>query len=285
MAADRRAAESGELRALHPQRRTRRGPYQHRADGGCGDRQSTHHHCERCVLAGRHGTPAHHRRIRTCARPLCRNACPLARRERGSGGEAHGRDPQNDAHAGAATRGPSPGDAAQGPPGGWGRRGHYDLRPADGDGSLDVSTTLAAPRRHPARDREWGIRRRERTGRPRSRAGESGTRRGTTVTAARTDPDLLYVGTYTDSIYLVRMDRTSGELVRVGSVDAGPNPSFLTLHPDGRVLYGVKELERGALSAFAIERATGALTRLNEQPSGGGAPCFVSVDRTGRVAL
>src|SRR6266581_428175 len=30
---------------------------------------------------------------------------------------------------------------------------------------------------------------------------------------------------------------------------------------------------------------TGALTRLNEQPSGGGAPCFVSVDRSGRVAL
>ena len=27
------------------------------------------------------------------------------------------------------------------------------------------------------------------------------------MTEARTDPDLLYVGTYTDSIYLLRMDR------------------------------------------------------------------------------
>ena len=106
------------------------------------------------------------------------------------------------------------------------------------------------------------------------------------MTEARTDPDLLYVGTYTDSIHLVRMDRRSGELLQVGAVKAGANPSFLTIHPNGRVLYAVNEVEpTGAVSAFAIESATGGLTRLNEQPSGGGAPCYVSVDRSGRVAL
>ena len=110
------------------------------------------------------------------------------------------------------------------------------------------------------------------------------------------DGDLLYVGTYTagtrsEGIYLVRMDRRSGELQRVGSVDAGANPSFLGTHPNGRFLYAVNELEQyngrptGAVSAFAIGRGTDALTRLNEQPSGGGAPCFVSVDKSGRVAL
>src|SRR3989475_1509342 len=104
------------------------------------------------------------------------------------------------------------------------------------------------------------------------------------MTEARTDPDQLYVGTYSESIYLVRMDRRSGELVRVGAVNAGANPSFLSIHPNGRVLYAVNELEQtGAVSAFAIERATGALTRLNEQPSGGGAPCYVSVDGSGRA--
>jgi len=106
------------------------------------------------------------------------------------------------------------------------------------------------------------------------------------MTEARTDPDLLYVGTYTDSIYLVRMDRRSGELLQVGAVKAGANPSFLSIHPNGRALYAVNERDdAGAVSAFAIERATGALTRLNEQPSGGGAPCYVSVDRSGRAAL
>jgi 6-phosphogluconolactonase len=105
------------------------------------------------------------------------------------------------------------------------------------------------------------------------------------MTEAQTDPDLLYVGTYTDNIYLLRMDRRSGELVKVGAVDAGPNPSFLTIHPNGRVLYAVNELDTGAVRAFAIARATGALTLLNEQPSGGGAPCFVSVDRSGHALL
>ena len=110
------------------------------------------------------------------------------------------------------------------------------------------------------------------------------------------DGDLLYVGTYTagtrsEGIYLIRMDRRSGELRQVGSVDAGANPSFLATHPNGRFLYAVNELEQyngtatGAVSACAIARDTGALTRLNAQPSGGGAPCFVSVDKSGRVAL
>jgi 6-phosphogluconolactonase len=110
------------------------------------------------------------------------------------------------------------------------------------------------------------------------------------------DGDLLYVGTYTEGgrsegIYLVRMERRSGQLRRVGSVAAGANPSFLAIHPNGRVLYAVNELEKyngrptGAVSAFAIESVTGALARRGEQPSEGGAPCFVSVDRSGRVAL
>jgi len=113
---------------------------------------------------------------------------------------------------------------------------------------------------------------------------------------AHANGDLLYVGTYTEDgrsegVYRIRMDRRSGQLRRVGSVDAGANPSFLAVHPNGRVLYAVNELEKykgratGAVSAFAIAKDTGALTRLNEQPSEGGAPCYVSLDRSGRVVL
>jgi 6-phosphogluconolactonase len=118
------------------------------------------------------------------------------------------------------------------------------------------------------------------------------------VAKATLQPDdaLLYVGTYTegtrsDGIYILRMDRRSGKLRRVGSVDAGANPSFLAIHPNGRVLYAVNEVEThngrpiGAVSAFTIATDTGALTRMNDQPSGGGAPCYVSVDRSGRVVL
>jgi 6-phosphogluconolactonase len=108
--------------------------------------------------------------------------------------------------------------------------------------------------------------------------------------------DLLYVGTYTEGtrsegIYLVRMDRSSGKLRRVGAVNAGANPSFLAIHPNGRVLYAVNEVEKhdgrttGAVSAFAIAKDTGVLARRGDQPSEGGAPCYVSVDRSGRVVL
>lgn len=108
--------------------------------------------------------------------------------------------------------------------------------------------------------------------------------------------NLLYVGTYTENtgsqgVYRVRFDPRSGELRKVGSTNVGPNPSFLTIHPNHHVLYAVNELEQykgkasGAVSAFAIARDTGALTRLNEQPSEGGAPCYVSVDHSGRVVL
>jgi 6-phosphogluconolactonase len=110
------------------------------------------------------------------------------------------------------------------------------------------------------------------------------------------DDPLLYVGTYNEGdrdegIYLIRMDQRSGHLRQVGSMKAGANPSFLAVHPNGRVLYAVNEVTEyngkatGAVSAFAIARDTGALTRLNEQPSEGGAPCYVSVDRGGRVVL
>jgi 6-phosphogluconolactonase len=117
--------------------------------------------------------------------------------------------------------------------------------------------------------------------------------------ASRVEPrdgELLYVGTYTEGgrregVYLVNMDPRTGELRQVGSVDAGANPSFLAIHPNGRALYAVNELEKyngkatGAVTAFAIAANTGTLTRLDEQPSEGGAPCFVSVDRSGQVVL
>jgi 6-phosphogluconolactonase len=112
------------------------------------------------------------------------------------------------------------------------------------------------------------------------------------------DPDgeLMYVGTYTEKtrsegVYLVRMDRNSGKLRKVGAVNVGPNPSFLALHPNGRVLYAVNEVEKfngvagGGVSAFAIAGGTGALTRRNAEPSGGAGTCYVSVDHTGRAVL
>ena len=109
------------------------------------------------------------------------------------------------------------------------------------------------------------------------------------------EQELLYVGSYTDTkrvegVALVQFDTRSGSLRLLHTVDAGPNPSFLAVHPNGRVLYAVNEVaerlgERtGSVSAFAIA-TDGRLTRVGEQSSQGAGPCYVSVDRSGRVVL
>lgn len=110
------------------------------------------------------------------------------------------------------------------------------------------------------------------------------------------DSELLYIGSYTDTahregIHLVRMDSRTGELRLLRSMNAGANPSFLAIHPNGRALYAVNEIAEhdgqrtGTVSAFAIAHDGGALTSLNVQPSGGRGPCYVSVDRSGRAVL
>jgi 6-phosphogluconolactonase len=110
------------------------------------------------------------------------------------------------------------------------------------------------------------------------------------VVRASRDHELLYVGTYTegdraDGIYLVDMDTRSGALRLLSAMDGGPNPSFLAIHPNGRVLYAVNETRAGTVTAFGIILDSGALVRGRQQPSGGDAPCYVSVDRVGRTAL
>src|SRR5713101_802924 len=144
MAAYGRAAESGELRPIYPDRRTRCGAYEHGADGGRGDTQSPYDHCERRILAEWHGPSADNRNV-------CKGAWPL--RARSPLALADGRNRQDDGDAGATTRGPSTGDAAEGTPACWGRRGYHDLSRKQSGGSFDLPRTVAAARRHSARDR------------------------------------------------------------------------------------------------------------------------------------
>ena len=53
----------------------------------------------------------------------------------------------------------------------------------------------------------------------------------------------------------------------------------------GRFLFAVNEVDEGRVLAFAINQTTGALTRLNDQPSAGVGPAHLSVDRAGRFVL
>jgi 6-phosphogluconolactonase len=108
---------------------------------------------------------------------------------------------------------------------------------------------------------------------------------------------LVYIGTYTgkDSkskgIYAYRFDAAAAELTSLGLAAETTDPSFLAVHPNGKFLYAVNETgnykgeKSGAVSAFAIDHATGKLTLLNEVSSKGADPCYITVDKTGKYVL
>jgi 6-phosphogluconolactonase len=106
---------------------------------------------------------------------------------------------------------------------------------------------------------------------------------------------LVYVGTYTDAkskgIYACRLDLATGAMKPLGLAAETKNPSFLSVHPNRHFLYATIEVDelagkkRGAVSAFTIQPETGKLTSLNEQTSGGGGPCYLVVDKTGKYVL
>ena len=108
---------------------------------------------------------------------------------------------------------------------------------------------------------------------------------------------LVYFGTYTGAppqgagIYVARFDADRGTLTQPQLAAELRNPSYLASHPTKPLLYAVSEVAdaggkpTGSVVALAIDPASGMLTTLNHQPSGGGGPCAVSVDPSGRAVL
>ena len=105
----------------------------------------------------------------------------------------------------------------------------------------------------------------------------------------------VYVGTYTTGssagIYRVDFDPATGSFAtEPRAVATTDNPSWLAVHPNGRVLYAVNELQQfegqptGTVSAFAIG-AENDLRFLNRQLSSGTDPCFLCVSPSGRHVL
>ncbi len=103
-----------------------------------------------------------------------------------------------------------------------------------------------------------------------------------------------YVGTYTgkksQGIYTFTFNATTGEVGKPELAGEVVNPSFLALHPNGKNLYAVGEVgevagkKGGGVSAFAIQ-PDGKLKLLSQASTVGSGPCFVSVDKSGKVAL
>jgi 6-phosphogluconolactonase len=111
----------------------------------------------------------------------------------------------------------------------------------------------------------------------------------------------LYIGTYTSAtsplgqhskgIYRFRFDTTTGALTPAGVTGGIANPTWLTFHPNGRVLYAASEVREhgqrsgGAAVAYARDHATDELTRINDELTLGAGPCHLSLDPTGRLLM
>ncbi len=102
---------------------------------------------------------------------------------------------------------------------------------------------------------------------------------------------LVYVGTYTTKtnskgIYSFQFDTATGKLSELGVAAETPDPSWVAVHPSGKFLYAANEAGKASsVSAFAIDTKTGKLTLLNQLPSLGEDPCYLSFDETGKYVL
>ena len=113
---------------------------------------------------------------------------------------------------------------------------------------------------------------------------------------------LCYIGGYNkhappggagngQGIALFEMNPTTGALAPVSTFTDIASPSFITLSADKRFLYALSEIDDfngqhdGSVTAFAVDRLSGELTRLNVVSSGGAVPAHLSVHHSGRYVL
>ena len=116
-------------------------------------------------------------------------------------------------------------------------------------------------------------------------AGVCGTRFSLAQTPAPTESWVL-LGSQGPGIYRARWNSRTGTLGSPELAVSTPKPTYLALHPTLPVVYACNEGEgdAAAVSAFTLDRTSATLTALGPpRASHGDAPCFVSVDATGKL--
>lgn len=118
---------------------------------------------------------------------------------------------------------------------------------------------------------------------------------GFAETGETANGEFVLVGTQTTGtskgIYSYRLDPETGELRHVGLAAQSAMPTFLALSPDGKNVFAVNEIEEfrgaksGSVSSFVLDREVGKLRPVNQVASGGGSPCNVAVDHTGKCVF
>src|ERR1043165_6443678 len=122
-------------------------------------------------------------------------------------------------------------------------------------------------------------------------------------------PLVAYVGTYSSplqdvlptqvdrppgngrGIHLFDVNRTSGAMTPIDTLEMSTSPSCLALNESGTRMYSANETDRvgekkeGTLSALAVDKRNGKLKLLNTVRSGGAGPTYISIHPSGRFLL
>lgn len=110
-----------------------------------------------------------------------------------------------------------------------------------------------------------------------------------------TSQHVLYAGGYAPAdqagIHGCLFDDVTGDLTVRGSFAGIVNPSFLSVHPNGRWLYAVSETSQqkdgtpGAVWALRCTDEPWSMEPINHQLSGGDWPCHLDINSTGQWLL
>jgi 6-phosphogluconolactonase len=111
-----------------------------------------------------------------------------------------------------------------------------------------------------------------------------------TVLSSASQENYLITGTYTggksEGIYVYKFNSSDGSYKGVSHAHTS-NPSYVAISPNEKFVYAVLENagnngKGGEISAFSFDKATGNLTYINQQPTGGDHPCYVEIDKTAK---
>jgi 6-phosphogluconolactonase len=100
-----------------------------------------------------------------------------------------------------------------------------------------------------------------------------------------------YEGGTAKNIYAYRFDAATASTTPLGVVAETVNPGSLAVHPNRRLLYCTNEVgdykgsKGGGVSAYAVDEATGKLTFLNDEFSGGANPAHLVLDKTNKYLV
>lgn len=91
---------------------------------------------------------------------------------------------------------------------------------------------------------------------------------------------MLYVGSYTSKgnkgIHVYSFEPRTGQLSLVRAYD-NPNASYMIMTPDKKYMYVLSEEDqKGAVTAYSVNKQTGALTKINTEKTIGDGPCYIT---------